>query len=148
MVKEVIKINPETKIIDILRIFDKNKISGLPVVDNESKIIDIITIGDIIRYLVPKEESHDFFYSIYVEEETQKDVLNSRVNDTVKDALLNSKKRLYTLSKEDTFEKAMSVLSKHHFKVIPVLNKDKKVVGIVSRGDINNNLVKMSIANG
>lgn len=143
MIQNVIKIGPETKIIDILKLLGANNVSGLPVVDNNDKIIDIITSGDIIRYLVPKEEAHDLFYSIYVEEETQKDVLNKRVNDTVMDVL--KPKKLYTLSKEDTFEKAMFILSKHHFKVIPVIDNKNKVVGIVSRSDINNNLIKMSL---
>jgi len=33
-------------------------------------------------------------------------------------------------------EKVLSVLSKHNFKKIPVVDKDRKVVGVISRGDV------------
>ena len=53
------------------------------------------------------------------------------------------KKQIYTVKEEDTFERAIRILSHHHFKKLPVLDSNNKVIGIVSRGDIDNNLMKI-----
>jgi CBS domain-containing protein len=133
MVEDVIQINLETKIKDILNILDKNKISSLSVIDKNNKIVDIISSGDVIRYVVPKDEAYDLFYSIYMEEETEQDILNKKMNENVEDIIRNSEnKELITLTATDSFEKAMNLLSKHHFKIIPVLNANANVIGIVS----------------
>ncbi|MEN6593305.1 MAG: CBS domain-containing protein [Methanobacterium sp.] len=51
----------------------------------------------------------------------------------------------YTVKEDDTFEKAIHTLSQHqhHFKQLSVLDAQDKVTGIISRGDINNNLIKI-----
>lgn len=53
------------------------------------------------------------------------------------------KEPIYTVKEDDTFEKAIHILSQHHFKQLPVLDAQDKVTGIISRGDINNNLIKL-----
>ena len=53
------------------------------------------------------------------------------------------KKQIYTLKEDDTFENAIQILSQHHFKKIPVLDLDGKVMGIISRGDVDKNLMKI-----
>ncbi len=53
------------------------------------------------------------------------------------------KEPIYTVKEDDTFEKAVHILSQHHFKQLPVLDAQDKVRGIISRGDINNNLIKL-----
>lgn len=43
----------------------------------------------------------------------------------------------------DTYEKAIQILSQNEFKKLPVLDSNRHVIGIISRGDINNTLMKM-----
>ena len=45
-------------------------------------------------------------------------------------------KQLYTVKEDDTFENALRILSHHHFKQLPVLDLENKVIGIITRGDI------------
>ncbi|MDM5197370.1 CBS domain-containing protein [Fictibacillus enclensis] len=33
-------------------------------------------------------------------------------------------------------EKVLQLLAKHHFKKLPVVNEEKRVVGVISRGDV------------
>ncbi|MDR2873765.1 MAG: CBS domain-containing protein [Methanobrevibacter sp.] len=47
MVKSVIKTDPKTKITTILNILDKNKISGLPVVGENNKLMKSIKNNSI-----------------------------------------------------------------------------------------------------
>jgi ACDE family multidrug resistance protein len=151
MIRDVVSIRPEATIKDLLKLLIEHNIGGVPVVDNHNKLIGIISDGDIIRYLAPKEGSvRDFVYNVFVEEdETEQDVLVEKINTNVAHIITGSilhKKQLYTVEKGDTFEKAMNILSKHHFKKLPVLDCDGKVIGIISRGDLTNNLLKMIAA--
>jgi MFS transporter, ACDE family, multidrug resistance protein len=150
MIPKVVSIQPGATIKDLLKLLIKYRIGGVPVVDNQNKLIGIVSDGDIIRYLVPKEGSvHDFIYDVFVEEgETEQDVLAGKINTNVSQILaanITSKKQLHTVKEEDTFEKAMHILSKHHFKKLPVIDREDKVIGIISRRDINNSLLKMII---
>ena len=151
MVHNVVSIQPSATIKDLLKLLIKHRIGGVPVVDNQNKLIGIISDGDIIRYLAPKEGAvHDFVYDVFVEEgETEQDVLAEKINTNVAQILaanIMSKKQLYAVKEEDTFEKSMRILSKHHFKKLPVLDCEGKVIGIISRGNINNSLLKMIIS--
>ena len=143
MIPDVISIKPDATIKELLKLLTKHHIGGVPVVDNQNKLIGIVSDGDIIRYLAPKEESvRDFIYDIFIEEgETEQEILKDKINTTV-DKLM-PKKQIYTLKEDDTFENAIQILSQHHFKKIPVLDLDGKVMGIISRGDVDKNLMKI-----
>ena len=143
MIPDVISIKPDATIKELLKLLTKHHIGGVPVVDNQNKLIGIVSDGDIIRYLAPKEESvRDFIYDIFIEEgETEQEILKDKINTTI-DKLM-PKKQIYTLKEDDTFENAIQILSQHHFKKIPVLDLDGKVMGIISRGDVDKNLMKI-----
>ena len=143
MIPDVISIKPDATIKELLKLLTKHHIGGVPVVDNQNKLIGIVSDGDIIRYLAPKEESvRDFIYDIFIEEgETEQEILKDKINTTI-DKLM-PKKQIYTLKEDDTFESAIQILSQHHFKKIPVLDLDGKVMGIISRGDVDKNLMKI-----
>lgn len=143
MVPDVISIKPHTSLKELLRLLTHHGIGGVPVVDHQSKLLGMVSDGDVIRYLTPKKGSvHDFIYSILVEEEqSEQDVLNEKISATVDD--LMPKQQIYSVKEEDTFEKAIQILSQHHFKKIPVLDEEGKVTGIISRGDIDNQLMEI-----
>ncbi len=143
MIQDVVSIKPDATVKELLRLLTKHHIGGVPVVDNQNKLIGMVSDGDIIRYLAPKEGSvRDFIYSIFVEEgETEQEVLKGKINTTV-DKLMH-KQQIYSVKEEDTFEKAIQILSGHHFKKIPVLDLNGKVTGIISRGDIDKNLMEI-----
>lgn len=150
MVKDVVSVNPDVTIKELLKLLSKYRIGGVPVVDDESKLIAMISDGDIIRYLTPKEGSaRDFVYQVFVEEgETEQEVLRKKIDTPVSQIIKANKprkKQLFTIGAEDPLEKAVHILSQHHFKKLPVLDPEGRVVGIISRGDINNTLLKMII---
>ena len=124
-------------------LINSKHIGGVPVVDENNKIRVMLSDGDIIRYLTPKENVYDFVYSVYIEEDAEQDVLDKKIDGTVEQLITSQnldKRTLYTISKDENFEKAMNILSKHHFKKLPVVDKDGKLEGIISRGDINSTL--------
>ena len=136
MVHNVISVKENTSIGYILKLLVENHIDGVPVVDNYNNLIGIVSDGDIIRYLSPKDEFFlDFVYTILVDEqETEQRVVTEKINKTV--ANMMHQKQLYTVKEDDTFENALRILSHHHFKQLPVLDLENKVIGLITRGDI------------
>ncbi|GGH87809.1 CBS domain-containing protein [Pullulanibacillus pueri] len=146
MIHDVITVHSETPIKELLKLLIEHNIGGVPVVDKENKLIGMVSDGDIIRYLSPREEAvHDLFFTVYVEKgETAQEVLDRKMDEPVTEMM--KKKHLYTVNKDDDFEVALRLLSQHHFKKLPVVDADEKVIGVVSRGDIVHNLSKMIIS--
>jgi Arabinose efflux permease len=143
MVQDVISIEPDATIKELLKLLTKHHIGGVPVVDHQNKLIGMVSDGDVIRYLAPKEGSvRDFIYEVFMEEEErEQEVLKEKISTTV-DKLMQ-KRQIYSVKEEDTFEKAIQILSGHHFKKLPVLDLNGRVTGIISRGDIDSNLMKI-----
>jgi CBS domain-containing protein len=55
MVKKVRTITPDTTVSDIAELMLKLKVNRLPVVDEDSNILGIVTRADIVRSMIPKE---------------------------------------------------------------------------------------------
>lgn len=136
MITKVIVANKDNTVKDVMNTLVVNKIGGVPIIDNKGMLVGIVSDGDIIRSINPKDgKMYDFIsYVFYVKpEELEEDVeLIKNVNIMT----IAKRKEIYYVSPEDSMEKVLSILSKHNFKKIPVVDKDRKVVGVVSRGDV------------
>lgn len=136
MITDVIFAKKEDSIKSVMKILVDKKIGGLPIIDDKGILVGMISDGDIIRNINPKDgKIYDFISYVYYlkKEELKEDV------ELIKDAnimTIAQHKNIYCVSPEDTMEKVLSIFSKHNFKKIPVIDKDKKVVGVVSRGDV------------
>jgi len=107
MTRRVITIQPRASAQDAAQLLDHHRISGLPVVDEDSKIIGIVTEADIISKVDREGLSVGDIMScevIAVEEETP-------VNEIA------------------------ALLTERRIKRVPVVCEGK-LVGIVSRGDV------------
>lgn len=119
-----------------------NKISGLPVVDDENTLTGIISEKDILKALLPSYS--DFLddpvthRDFQVMETTYHEVLAKTVSD-----LMTTK--VYTVSPDDPILLAASSMALHGFRRVPVADKDRKLVGIVSLGDIHKAIFKREL---
>lgn len=135
MIKEVYVARPNFTLKEIMGIFIENKVGGVPVVDENDKLLGMVSDGDILRYLAPAEDSIKGYFSyitILPGEELDEKVA-SKMNDKVSQIIKN--KKITKLSPADPLSDLIKVISKHHFKKIPVVDDNNKVVGIISRGD-------------
>ncbi|MDR0911138.1 MAG: MFS transporter [Methanobrevibacter sp.] len=144
MSKNVVSVKSTDKLEAILKKLTENKISSVPVLDDNENLIGMISEGDIIRFIKNDEEkeSYDLFYTIFAgDEQTIDDVLKNKANAKADEIM--QKREIFNVNEDDNFEYALKILSNHAFKSLPVLNNDKKLVGMISRGDISNNLLKL-----
>ena len=129
MIKDVISLNEEATIKTLLEVLMKHKIGGLPLVDPNNKLLGIVTDGDVLRYMNPKAFISS--YVTYIEELDE--TLKSKSESPVKAIM---KKKVVFVREEDELEDVLKLLATHHFKKIPVVNENREVVGVISRGDM------------
>ena len=107
MTRKVCTIHPDASAQEAAQLLDRMRISGLPVVNAEGKIIGIITEADIISK-VDKE-------GLLVRDIMSHDVI--------------------TIDEETPVNEIAMLLTERKIKRVPVIDNGK-LVGIVSRGDI------------
>lgn len=139
MTKEVISVRPDTPILDANEILAKHNFDGVPVIDAEGNLVGILTQYDMVVQgsfvhlpTFQKILSEVKFYkkgqdSISADIEELKKL---KVND-----IMN--KEPLTLTDGALFADVVAAFRDHHrVNPIPVIDKNKKVVGVVSRYDV------------
>jgi CBS domain-containing protein len=140
MIKDVISVHPDATIKEVMKTFVDKKIGGLPIVNDEGKLTGIITDGDILRAIKPIDRHiQDYFNLItYIQEQN----MESRLSELADLAIVKIAKTrgIVTVSPEDEMKQVVVILAKHHFKKLPVIDKENTVVGVISRGDAIRNI--------
>ena len=139
MTKDVISVHPSDSVVDAARIIAEHSFDGVPVVDNEKKLVGIVTEYDLITK-GPAIHLPTFQYLLQHLPVISQDkkgyqgdvqaVLNLKVIDVMNADPL-------TLSKDATYEEVVSAFRDHHrVNPIPVIDKERHVVGVISRFDV------------
>jgi CBS domain-containing protein len=140
MIKDVISVSPETTMKEVMQTFVDKKIGGLPIVDQEGRLKGIITDGDILRAIKPIDRHiQDYFNLItYIQEQN----MESRLSELADLPILKIAKTrgIVTVSPDDDMKQVVVILAKHHFKKLPVIDGENRVVGVISRGDAIRNI--------
>lgn len=133
MAKEVISLRPEENARDALKRILELKISGLPVIDNKNKLVGMFTEKDILKNILPSyiERVGKFVY-----EENPKST-KKKFQDLVNVPVSKLMRREVVVVDEDASlcEVARLMLTQNARR-LPVLDREKNVVGIVAREDI------------
>jgi len=142
MVEKVITIGKDASIGELSDLLVNNKISGVPVVDSSGKILGIVTEADII---IKDADLHFPRYFklldgiIYLEsfrkfKNNLKKYLGSRVEDIMTD-------KVKTVEEDAPVGDIASMMINNNVNRIPVVDKDKKVIGIITRRDIVKSMI-------
>jgi len=147
-VRDVMMRNVRTAKVDdsvqsVARIICANKISGLPVVDDDNYPVGVISEKDILKALLPG-------YSEFLEDPIQatdfkamehayRKVLQKKVGELMS-------RTVYLISADDPVMKAAVQMDLHSFRRIPVVDSDNRLAGIVSLGDIHQTIFMRELA--
>ncbi len=149
MTKNVITTNPYENIKNVIKILTENNISGIPVMDNENKLIGIICESDILKGLKTEKTSISLVFPSshalgMTFEETRKTVDIKKALKELSDLKVEKimTKNLITVNPKNTIEEVAIIMVKNNINRIPVI-EDNKLVGIVTRGDIIRGLSKL-----
>jgi CBS domain-containing protein len=145
MITKVFTVQPSCTIRELLKVLNSNRIGGVPVVDKKGNLVGMVSDGDVLRFLSPKPQGIiGLFNHVYlIEEEKMEEALEEKL-DTPVEAIM-TKKNILSVSADEEFESTFRLLSRHHYKKLPVVNGAGRVIGVLSRGDLINNLSKQIV---
>ena len=117
MIKDIVYTYPDEGVVKAFETLLKYKISCLPVVDEDKKLIGIITTTDIGYNLILDKYTLD----TKVSDVMTKDVISITPNESIIDAI----------KKMDEYGCKGEIINQ-----LPVVDEDNNLIGIVSDGDI------------
>ena len=137
MTTDVIVANKNDIIANVANLLIREKIGGLPVVDEENKVVGIISETDII-----KKESHvespkmlNFLQGIIFLDDMKRFEEELRAIAAYKVEDLMSKD-IVTVKEDDTFDYVANIMINKSINRVPVVDKDNRLKGIICRYDI------------
>ena len=137
MTTDVIVANKNDIIANVANLLIKEKIGGLPVVDEENKVVGIISETDIM-----KKESHvdsprmlNFIKRIICLDDMKKfeDEMRAIAAYKVEDLM---SKDIITVNENDTFDYVANVMINKSINRVPVVDENNFLKGIICRYDI------------
>jgi len=139
MTRTVHAVNRETPLRDVAEIMARNEISGVPVVDENGRVVGIISEKDFCSHMgdgrtrslmgvVSNCVRNQGCFAMTIREQKAADIMTSPVNTVREDTVLRE---------------ISAVLTENNINRVPVVDREGHLVGIVSRADI----VRASLAN-
>jgi acetoin utilization protein AcuB len=129
MSSKVITVDDEASIMKTSKLMKQNGIQHLPVL-KEQRLIGIISDRDLKEAQPSKASSLDIYELYYLLDEVK-----------VKSAMPPN---LFTISLEETVEKAAAIMLKHNISALPVVNPEGGLAGIIAKGDVFRAFVSIS----
>lgn len=132
--------SPSDPVRDVATVMCFNKISGLPVVDGEGKLIGMISEKDILHGMFPKLQDVIENPGVPDFEQLEReytDVVSLKVAD-----LMTA--RIFAAEPEMPVLKAASIMFRNRIRRIPV-QQGGKLVGIISVGDVHKAMFRKNL---
>jgi len=134
MVKDVISISPKVSIKDAVAQLRKIKISGLPVVDTNNKLVGMFTEKGMLRYILPgyikKVGAFVYHNNARVIKNRVQELLNERAVEDI------MQKEVVTVDADASIAELARLMLTHSIRRVPVVMHDGTMVGIVAREDV------------
>ncbi len=137
MEKKVISVDGNMLVEEVAKILVKNKISGVPVIDEKKQVIGIVTEADLLsKEKEPRFPSYIEFLGsiIYIEGVQQyEEDLRKLVASKAKEIMTTP---AYTVEENATIEEVAALMVEKRINRVPVVNINSELVGIISRADM------------
>ena len=141
MTRNVRTAKPETRLEEVAAVLCLNRLSGLPVVDDDECLIGFVAERDILHYLFPSLD--DLMENSGIRDfEQMEQQYGATLGMTVADVMHRG---AVSVTADTPLLRATSVMVRHKFRRIPVVDADGRLSGIVSIGDIHKALFKHSL---
>lgn len=130
MTGEVVAVTRATGISEVADLLSEHTISGMPVVDDERRVIGIVTEADVLAMAGMKKGS--------TFRDKLKHILGDPLPVTKKDHTLTEVMTApaITTTPDADIREVAAVLNEKRIKRLPVVDNEGRLIGIISRGDI------------
>lgn len=136
MTGEVATVSPEASVRELAELLARIGVSGVPVVDEDGRLVGIVTEGDVILqdadlhfpHYVQILESFIYLESVRKFEERFRKAFGAKVGDIMSTELV-------TVAPETPVSDVATVMADKNVNRVPVVD-GTRLVGIITRGDI------------
>jgi CBS domain-containing protein len=138
MTAPVITVTPDTSVKDLAALFRDKRIGGAPVVQ-DGKIVGIVTEGDLMALDADVQYPHYFelFDSIiYLGSQKKFKEQLEKAAAAIVEQLMTRRDKVKTIGPDEPARAAATLMSRHHFDRVTVVDENDAVVGLVTRHDI------------
>ncbi|MFE3324981.1 CBS domain-containing protein [Streptomyces sp. NPDC059176] len=127
MTLTVVAVGRDAPFKEIVRTMDQWKVSALPVLEGEGRVIGVVSEAD----LLPKEEFHEGATSLF-EQQRPADVAKAAAGTASE--LMSTP--AVTVHPDATLAQAARIMAVKHVKRLPVVDDEGMLQGVVSRADL------------
>lgn len=131
MTRDVISVRPEAPVHQAARLLVFHGVSGLPVVDEGSHVVGVVTEGDLILRQEPQERS-SWWHTFFDDPDALARQYRKATGTTVAEVM---SRPAITVPPSLPIESVAVILHRRRVRRLPVV-EDGRLVGIVSRGDL------------
>ncbi|MFE2324429.1 CBS domain-containing protein [Streptomyces sp. NPDC059385] len=128
MTTEVLAVTPSTGFKDIAAALERRKVTALPVIEGEGRVVGVVSEAD----LLPKEEFHEHRPGLV--EGVRRLGDTAKAGSTLAEQLMTTP--AVTIRPDATLPQAARLMARRHVKRLPVVDADGTLMGIVSRADL------------
>ncbi len=142
MTKKVITVGPDATLRDVARILFEHHISGVPVVDEQERLLGIVSETDIVAAVKTYERKLNMVFptpsilSISFKPDYKEKELSDAISEfqalKAKDIMT---REIYVLGPEETLQRAVLIMNSFGVNRIPIVD-GLKLVGIIARADV------------
>jgi len=137
----VITVGPETGIRELAEILTLNKISGAPVVNQEGRVVGVVSQSDLVaqnkKLHIPTAITL-FDWVIYLEGTERLEAEISKITGTVVGDIMSRK--VVTVEPDTPLEEVATIMTEKNIHTLPVV-KDDRLVGVIGKLDIVKSLL-------
>jgi nucleotide-binding universal stress UspA family protein len=132
MVRAVSWVTTDAPLIDVVELLLRRNVKAVPVLDARRHVVGIVTGGDLLS-------RGDMELRLSIKQELDPDSLGERLralrtsSKSVRDVMT---RHVHTIDADVDLATAIRLMASHNVKRLPVVNRDKELVGIVSRADL------------
>jgi CBS domain-containing protein len=141
MQKKVVTVKRSTTLRELIEILRKFNFHALPVVEEDNRVIGIVALEDILKIFQPYPSNVlNMLERIpFLEEYEERSLLEEDIPSEmgvlcVVEDMMNT--NIVTISEEATTLEARRLMKLHRLKRLPVVDKERHLVGIISLFDI------------
>jgi CBS domain-containing protein len=128
--KSLLTVKADDPLKKAMKLLYINKISGLPVIDDNNKLIGIISEKDILRAMYLSPQEYIEYGSSAYNGERYRDIMHNKIESIMS-------KDLITASMDDDVLKVASLMLLKKIRRVPIVDKEGNLIDIVSQGDIH-----------
>ncbi|MFC4463676.1 CBS domain-containing protein [Streptomyces xiangluensis] len=134
MTSEVIGARQETPFKDVAQLLARHRISGLPVVDADDKVLGVISETDLIRRQAAKAERDRGGRFRLPALRRKVRIATAKARAMTAGQLMSTP--AITVHPEQPVADAARVMERHHIERLPVVDEEDRLIGIATRRDL------------